>query len=68
MAEACCPASCGELLQGWLLGGEKLISCPINWFSCVSVSEGTPIRHERQRMRQMVNLLLDYWQIPLKFS
>ncbi|KMJ44046.1 GHMP kinase [Xenorhabdus khoisanae] len=62
MAEAYCPASCGELLQGWLLGGEKLISCPINWFSYVSVSEGTPIAHERPRMRQMVNLLLNYWQ------
>ncbi|OTA20316.1 GHMP kinase [Xenorhabdus beddingii] len=61
MAEACCPASCGELLQGWLLGGEKLISCPINWFSYVSVSEGIPMAHERPRMRQMVNLLLDYW-------
>ncbi|MBI6550038.1 GHMP kinase [Xenorhabdus lircayensis] len=68
MAEAYCPASCGELLQGWLFGGEKLISCPINWFSCVSVSEGIPAPHERPRMRQMVNLLLDYWQIPLEFS
>ncbi|OTA14921.1 GHMP kinase [Xenorhabdus vietnamensis] len=64
MAEATCPASCGELLQGWLLGGEKLISCPVNWFSCVSVSEGVPILNERPRMRQMVNLLLDYWQEP----
>ncbi|CEE93979.1 conserved hypothetical protein [Xenorhabdus nematophila str. Anatoliense] len=68
MAEACFPASCGELLQGWLLGGEKLISCPINWFSCVSVNEGMPAQHERPRMRQMVNLLLDYWQIPPEFS
>ncbi|WP_340620427.1 GHMP kinase [Xenorhabdus siamensis] len=64
MAEAACPASCGELIQGWLFGGEKLISCPINWFSYVSVSEGSPIPHERPRMRQMVNLLLDYWQEP----
>ncbi|MDX7991513.1 GHMP family kinase ATP-binding protein [Xenorhabdus littoralis] len=68
MAEACCPASCGELIQGWILGGEKLISCPINWFSCVSVSEGIPTLHERPRMRQMVNLLLDYWQMPLELS
>ncbi|MBC8832016.1 propanediol utilization protein, partial [Escherichia coli] len=27
--KARCPASCGELLQGWILGGEKLISYPI---------------------------------------
>ncbi|SFN65943.1 GHMP kinase [Xenorhabdus japonica] len=64
MAEASFPASCGELLQGWLFGGEKLISCPINWFNCISVSEGVPAPHERPRMRQMVNLLLDYWQEP----
>ncbi|PHM74327.1 GHMP kinase [Xenorhabdus kozodoii] len=68
MAEAACPASCGELLQGWLFGGEKLISCPIDWFSCVSVSEGVPIPHERPRMRQIVNLLLDYWQEPPEFT
>ncbi|MDC9594849.1 GHMP family kinase ATP-binding protein [Xenorhabdus sp. IM139775] len=68
MAEAACPAACGELLQGWLLGGEKLISCPINWFSRVSVSEGVPIPDERPRMRQMVNLLLDYWQEPPEWA
>ena len=37
MAEAHCPASCGELLQGWILVSEKLVSCPINWHSYVSV-------------------------------
>lgn len=34
-----CPASCGELLQGWILGGEKLISYPINWYSEVTLSD-----------------------------
>ncbi|CDH04329.1 conserved hypothetical protein [Xenorhabdus bovienii str. oregonense] len=68
MAEACCPASCGELLQGWLFGGEKLISCPINWFSCVAVSEGHASADERPRMRQMVELLLEHWNEPAELS
>ncbi|ECB9810949.1 propanediol utilization protein [Listeria monocytogenes] len=37
--KARCPASCGELLQGWILGGEKLISYPINWYSEVTLSD-----------------------------
>ncbi|MBC1489804.1 propanediol utilization protein [Listeria sp. FSL L7-1485] len=37
--KAKCPASCGELLQGWIQGGEKLISYPINWFSEVTLSD-----------------------------
>ncbi|CNI91341.1 MULTISPECIES: GHMP kinase [Yersinia] len=66
MAEAHCPASCGELLQGWILGGEKLISCPINWYSNVSVTQGKPGPRERPRMRQMVKQVLAHFdQSPL---
>ncbi|WP_278807871.1 GHMP kinase [Obesumbacterium proteus] len=61
MAEASCPASCGELLQGWMEGGEKLISCPINWYSTVYVNEGKPSPHERPRMRQMLLQVLSYF-------
>lgn len=64
MAEACCPASCGELLQGWILGGEKLISCPINWYSRVSVTPGKPGRNERPRMRQMLRQVLVHFGEP----
>ncbi len=64
MAEARCPASCGELIQGWILGGEKLISCPINWYSHVSITEGKPLPSERPRMRQMVNLILNAFGEP----
>ncbi|WP_019241976.1 MULTISPECIES: GHMP family kinase ATP-binding protein [Bacillus] len=35
--KARCPASCGELLQGWIAGSEKLISYPINWYSEVTI-------------------------------
>ncbi|WP_145539656.1 GHMP kinase [Yersinia kristensenii] len=64
MAEARCPASCGELIQGWILGGEKLISCPVNWFSTVSVTDGAPGCHERPRMRQMLRAVLAYFDQP----
>lgn len=63
MAEAHCPASCGELLQGWILGGEKLVSCPINWYSYVSVEEGVPLGLERLRMRQMLERVLKHLDI-----
>ncbi len=63
MAEAHCPASCGELLQGWILGGEKLVSCPINWYSYVSVEEGVPLGLERPRMRQMLERVLKHLDI-----
>ncbi|CAM4092225.1 GHMP family kinase ATP-binding protein [Serratia silvae] len=64
MAEAKCPASCGELIQGWILGGEKLVSCPINWFSHVCVSDGKPSDHERPLMRQMLLNVLQHIGIP----
>ncbi|MFA9208947.1 MAG: GHMP kinase [Yersinia sp. (in: enterobacteria)] len=68
MAEARCPASCGELIQGWIFGGEKLISCPINWFSTVSVTEGEPGWRERPRMRQMVRQVLAHFGEPAQYS
>lgn len=68
MAEARCPASCGELIQGWILGGEKLISCPVNWFSTVSVSNGAPSQHERPRMRQMLAAVLAHFGLPVEMA
>lgn len=54
MAEAKCPASGGELIQGWIAGGEKLVSCPIDWFSTVEVCEGRRPGYERPLMRRML--------------
>ena len=39
MIQAICPASCGELLQGYIYGGEKLISYGIDLFSKVNLME-----------------------------
>lgn len=64
MAQAQCPASCGEIIQGWVLGSEKLVSCPVNWYSRVEITSGTPRSDERPLTRAMVNQLLAYWQLP----
>ncbi|MEK9495481.1 GHMP kinase [Photorhabdus sp. P32] len=68
MAKARCPASCGELIQGWIFGGEKLISCPVNWFSEVSVTDGVPGKDERPRMRQMVKIVLAYFGLSMEMA
>ncbi|WP_025436518.1 GHMP family kinase ATP-binding protein [Peptoclostridium acidaminophilum] len=48
MVTATCPASCGELLQGYIEGGEKLISLPIDLYTRVTLTEATsPIRESR---------------------
>lgn len=64
MALAHCPASCGEIIQGWILGGEKLVSCPVDWYSSVEVTYGKPRPDERPLVRHMVNQLLAHWQLP----
>ncbi|WOJ32494.1 L-threonine kinase [Citrobacter koseri] len=68
MAVAQCPASCGELIQGWILGSEKLVSCPVEWYSTVEVSSGAPLADERPLSRAMVNRLLEYWRYPAQWS
>ena len=68
MAVAQCPASCGELIQGWILGSEKLVSCPVEWYSTVEVTSGSPLTDERPLSRAMVERLLLHWQYPAQMS
>lgn len=68
MAQAQCPASCGELIQGWILGSEKLVSCPVDWYSAVEVTTGAPRPNERPLTRAMVRQLLTHWQLPAELS
>lgn len=68
MAVAQCPASCGELIQGWILGSEKLVSCPVDWYSTVEVDYGSPRTDERPLSRAMVDRLLNYWHYPAELS
>ncbi len=64
MAVAQCPASCGELIQGWIQGGEKLVSCPVDWYSTVEATAGQPLAHERPLMRAMVKQVLAWRGFP----
>ena len=68
MAVAQCPASCGELIQGWILGSEKLVSCPVDWYSTVEVDYGSPRADERPLSRAMVDRLLSYWRYPAELG
>lgn len=68
MALALCPASCGEIIQGWILGGEKLVSCPVDWYSEVEITHGSPLPGERTQMRAMVRQVLAHWQLPVALS
>ncbi|HCI6820509.1 TPA: L-threonine kinase, partial [Klebsiella quasipneumoniae subsp. similipneumoniae] len=68
MAVAQCPASCGELIQGWILGSEKLVSCPVDWYSTVEVETGKPRNDERPLSRAMVDQLLAHWGYPAALS
>lgn len=67
-ASARCPASCGELIQGWIKGSEKLVSCPINWYSEVSVQQGTPLIDERPNMRKAVIKTLEHFAIDTQMN
>jgi len=47
MITAVCPASCGELLQGHIMGSEKLISYPIDLYSSVTITEAKGVVREK---------------------
>lgn len=68
VAVAQCPASCGELIRGWILGSEKLVSCPVDWYSTVEVETGVPRKDERPLSRAMVDQLLAHWGYPPALS
>ncbi|MFC6169940.1 GHMP family kinase ATP-binding protein [Loigolactobacillus jiayinensis] len=64
---ASCPATCGELLQGWLAGSEKLVAYGIDLASQVTaelVPTWPVIPVTQQKMYQLCRLLLGYLQQP----
>ena len=50
------------------MGSEKLVSCPVDWYSTVEVSTGSPLADERPLSRAMVNRLLEHWDYPAYLS
>ncbi|MBM7614721.1 GHMP family kinase ATP-binding protein [Alkaliphilus hydrothermalis] len=74
MIHAVAPASCGELLQGWLLGGEKLISYSIDCYSHVflrenpldmQISSGS-LKHKARYSKayKILKRVLQYYGVP----
>lgn len=61
--KAVCPASCGELLQGVIGDGEKLISYPVNIYTTVTLSETVkPIRDKlRKKAVKAMYRTLEYF-------
>ncbi len=61
------PGTCGELVQGTLSGSNFLVTCPVNWFSRVTVtiqedgssSAGIVFPAERTKTAQAVRRALD---------
>ncbi|WZL71780.1 hypothetical protein QBE52_11740 [Clostridiaceae bacterium 35-E11] len=64
--KAMCPASCGELLQGEIGDGEKLISYPIDRYSVVVLEETKKRRnmYRKKKAIQAIYKTLDYFQEP----
>lgn len=48
-----CPGSCGELIQGWLGGTQKLVSYGINSYSWVTIEEGEQLFPTSGRKAQL---------------
>ena len=68
-----CPGSCGEWLQGWMMGGEKLISYAIDSFSRVTLEEANGptdghlwLWQQRPRAWKMMQLVMEKVTVPLK--
>ncbi|RBP41555.1 hypothetical protein [Garciella nitratireducens] len=64
-----CPGSCGELIQGIILGGEKLISYPIDCYSYVKIEEGFQNnRNQYPKAYQALEKAIDYFGENPKWS
>ncbi len=67
MIYARCPGSCGELIQGWIKGGEKLISYGINCYSHVTIEEGSGDKSNIPvKAYQMLKKVFRYYGVPQK--
>lgn len=56
-----CPASCGELIQGYVAGSEKLISLPINLYSTVKLFEGKNDRVFHGKSYQALEKVFEFY-------
>lgn len=68
MIKARCPGSCGELIQGLIYGGEKLISYPINCYSYVTLREGRKRKNQCTKAYAMVERVFEHYGLNKEYS
>lgn len=56
-----CPASCGELIQGYIDKSEKLISYPINCYSYVKLFEGKRHIKNNEKAYKIIENVFEYY-------
>ncbi|HWR43294.1 GHMP kinase [Sporomusa sp.] len=57
------PGSCGELVQGTINGVNFLITCPVDWYSEVTVVSGGSMAHAQPKTAAAVNKIFEYLNI-----
>ncbi|TCO79499.1 GHMP family kinase ATP-binding protein [Marinisporobacter balticus] len=68
--KAICPASCGELLQGEIGEGEKLISYPIDLYTVVTLEESKDFVKYRGRKKAITAMYktIEYFGLPRRIG
>lgn len=69
MVKVKCPASCGELIQGMIGDGEKLISLPIDIYSEVTIVESHKgiIKGNKIKTTIALQKTLEYFNVPIDY-
>jgi L-threonine kinase len=57
------PGSCGELVQGTINGVNFLITCPVDWYSEVTVVSGDSMAHTEPKTATAVSKTFEYLNI-----
>ncbi|MEG0811504.1 MAG: GHMP kinase [Eubacterium sp.] len=58
------PGSCGEFIQGIYESQPCLVSCPIDLYSSIRISEGQPTRMLDEKAVQMLDLIFREYDLP----
>ncbi|SDE84856.1 GHMP kinase [Sporomusa acidovorans] len=62
------PGSCGELVQGTINGGNFLITCPVDWYSEVTVVSGDDPVHIEPKTAAAVSKTFQYLNMAGKLN
>ncbi|RXY24833.1 GHMP kinase, partial [Klebsiella pneumoniae] len=62
------PAAGGDMILGWIPGSEKLVPCPVGWYTSVEVETVVPRKGVRPLSRAIVDQLLAHLGYPPALS